>query len=132
MLVHFPIAIVTIGFLFELVALVIKKEIYLGKMSFYLLLLGTFFALVAVLTGTFFTTDLTGAAAEVQSTHETFAFLTLGLLIITSLLRIILLAKPGNNILKWFSFIFYLFAALSVSATGFFGGSLVYNYMLHI
>jgi uncharacterized membrane protein len=45
MLVHFPIAIVAIGFLAECISLITKKEFCLQKISFYLLMTGTFFAI---------------------------------------------------------------------------------------
>lgn len=130
MLVHFPIALVTIGFLFDLISLFIKKELCFTKMSFYLLITGTLAALAAVMSGVLFTSEMAGAAGEVRETHELFGFITLVILIITSLLRIILLKKQEKLSLKWLAFIFYALATLCVSATGFFGGNLVYNYMM--
>jgi len=131
MLVHFPIALVAIGFLAELASVFIKKEICLTKVGFYLLLFGTMSALIAWLTGIFFTADMSGSAGKIKETHELLAWITLGLLIVTSVLRIILqLSKTTNNKLKWLTFILYALAAASVSVTGFFGGNLVYNYMM--
>jgi uncharacterized membrane protein len=131
MLVHFPIALVAVGFLAELTSVFIKKEICLTKVGFYLLIFGTLSALVAWLTGMFFTSDMSGSAGEIRETHELFAWITLGLLLVTSVLRIILQTrKTANNTLKWLSFALYALAAISVSVTGFFGGNLVYNYMM--
>jgi len=130
MLVHFPIALVAIGFLADLISLFIKKELCFPKMSFNLLLLGTLSAIAAVLSGVFFTSEMSGTAGEVQETHELFAFITLSLLVITSFLRIIQLRKPENNNLKWSAFILYALATIAVSITGFFGGNLVYNFMM--
>ncbi len=130
MLVHFPIALVVIGFLADLVSLFIKKELIFSKMSFYLLIVGTLSAIAAVLSGLIFTTEMSGTAGQVQETHELLAFATLAFLLLTSLLRIILHRNPQNKNLKLFSFISYTLAALAVSATGFFGGNLVYNYMM--
>jgi uncharacterized membrane protein len=47
MLVHFPIALVAIGFIAELASVFIKKEICLTKVGFYLLIFGTLSALFA-------------------------------------------------------------------------------------
>jgi uncharacterized membrane protein len=133
MLVHFPIAIVAVGFLAELTSVFIKKEICLTKIGSYLLFFGTFCALLAWLTGIFFTSDMSGSAGKIRETHELLAWITLGLLIVTSVLRIIQLSRNiTNNKLKWISFVLYALAALSVSVTGFFGGDLVYNYMMPI
>ena len=130
MLVHFPIALVMIGFLADLASLIIKKELCFPKISFYLLIIGTLGALAAVTTGVFFTNEMSGAAGDVRETHELLAFATLLLLIITSVLRIILLRKPDNKGLKWSAFILYAIAAVLVSITGAMGGTLVYNYMM--
>jgi len=131
MLVHFPIALVTIGFVAELVSILIKKEVCAYKMSFYLLIFGTFSALVAWLTGILFTAEMSGTAGDIKELHEIFAGITVGLLIIASILRVIVLFQksPGSKI-KWIAFAFYLIATITVSITGYFGGTLVYNYML--
>jgi len=131
MLVHFPIAIVAIGFLAELASIYFKKETYLPKMSFFLLIVGTLSAIVTVLSGLFFTSDMAGAAEVVRENHELLAFVTLILLVATSTLRVILvLQKKEYPKLKWLAFTLYFLAMISVSITGFFGGTLVYNYMM--
>jgi uncharacterized membrane protein len=131
MLVHFPIALVAVGFLAELTSLYFKKEVCLSKLGFYLLLVGTLSALVAWLTGQLFTNEMSGAAGEIKEIHEFFAITTLGLLIVTSTLRIIIATKKIEkpNLSK-IAFILYALAAVSVSITGFYGGNLVYNYMM--
>jgi len=91
MLIHFPIALVAIGFLAEIAAL----------------------------------------AGEIKELHENFALLTLGILVVVSILRIYLKTKnkEASNI-KWIAFSLYGLAAICVSITGFYGGTLVYNYMM--
>jgi len=131
MLVHFPIALVVFGFLTELAALYFKKEIYLSRMGFILLIFGTLSAIMAWLTGNFFTADMAGSAGEIKETHELFAMITLGALLLTSVLRILLETKKSESSgLKWSALVFYGLAAISVSITGFYGGTLVYNYMM--
>lgn len=131
MLVHFPIALVAFGFLADCSSLFFKKEACLSKMGLYLLIAGTLAALAALLSGLLFTSEMSGAAGEVMETHELMAWLTVSALVITSLLRIYLLKQKQENIsLKWLAFGFYAAAAVLVSITGFFGGSLVYNYMM--
>lgn len=130
MLVHFPVALVVVGFLADLASMVVKKDFCFSKMSFYLLIISTLAAIVAVFTGVVFTSEMSGAAGGVRDTHELMAFVSMALLVVTSLLRIFLLQKPDNKNLKWISFICYALAAIAVSVTGFYGGSLVYNYMM--
>jgi uncharacterized membrane protein len=131
MLVHFPIALVMFGFLAELAFLFFKKELALSKMGYYLLIFGTLAALAAWLTGNFFTSGLEGEAGKIKETHELFATITLILLLVTSILQTtFFVLKNESAVLKTISFLFYGAAAISVSITGFFGGSLVYNYMI--
>jgi uncharacterized membrane protein len=130
MIVHFPIALVMFGFIAELGTLFFKKEICLTKAGFYLLIAGTLSALAAITAGILFTSEMSGAAGEVEEIHEIFAFVTVVLLVTTSIMRLLLIKKPENLKLKWAALVFYGLAALSVSLTGFFGGTLVYNYMM--
>ncbi len=131
MLVHFPIAIIVFGFIADFASLIFKKEACLSKTGFYLLIVGAFSAIVTVLTGILFTSEMTGSAGKIMETHELFAWITLSLVILTSVLRTYLLVKKKENLnLKWIAFVLYGLTTISVSVTGFFGGTLVYNYMM--
>jgi len=131
MLVHFPIALVVFGFIALCASLVFKNEKSLSVSSFYLLVVGTLSAVAAWLTGVLFTSDMTGAAGQIKEIHELAAFTTVCLLMITSLLSFFLKIKnKENSNFKWVVLVLYSLAALSVSVTGFYGGNLVYNYMM--
>lgn len=130
MLVHFPIALVAIGFLAEVLSLFVKKEAALSKISFYLLLTGTFFACCTWLSGVFFTSEMSGTAGEVKQTHQLFAGLSLALLLITSGLRLLQIRYTDNRILTRVSLLTYTLASVGIAITGFYGGTLVYNYMM--
>jgi len=131
MLVHFPIALIMVGFLFDLVSLLIKKEACLSFAGFWLLIIGTLATIVTFFSGVFFTPDMAGTAGMVKNIHATFAVITMLLLIINSFLRIYLKrSNRENSPMKWLSFAIYALAALMVGITGFYGGNLVYNYMM--
>ncbi|HZL12052.1 MAG TPA: DUF2231 domain-containing protein [Prolixibacteraceae bacterium] len=131
MLIHFPIALVLFGFLADCVSLFFKKEACLSRLGFYLLILGTITAATALLSGVLFTSEMEGAAGKIQETHEMFAWIALVTLLVTAALRIFLQTKNNENSnLKWISFALYGLAAVAVSITGYFGGTLVYNYMM--
>lgn len=132
MLVHFPIALTAVGFLFELIYLLNKKEVCLTKAGYYLLLLGTLAAVVTWLSGELFTAEMEGTSGQIRETHALLATITVILLIITSAIRIYIRAKKkeDNRTLKNMGFIFYGLATVSVFVTGNFGGTLVYNYMM--
>ncbi len=133
MLVHFPIALVVFGFLAVIASLLFKKTTSLPKIGFYLLVMGTLTGIAALMAGILFTNDLSGTAGSVQNTHETFAWITLGLLVVTtvywSFLRLKNHADFGVN---WITMVLYGLATVSVSITGYLGGSLVYDYMMPI
>ena len=133
MLVHFPIALVVLGFVADIASLYFKKEACLSKTGFYLLITGTFSAIFALLAGVLFTSEMSGSAGEIKEIHELFAWITVAALIIASLLRIYLkVKKREDSNLKWLAFILYGVATISVSITGLFGGTLVYSYMMPI
>ncbi|HAH24862.1 MAG TPA: hypothetical protein DCL77_14105, partial [Prolixibacteraceae bacterium] len=84
MLVHFPIALIMIGFIAECTSLYFKKETYWSLLGFYLLIVGTATALLALLSGVLFTAEMSGTANEVKETHEMFAWITLSILVAAS------------------------------------------------
>lgn len=133
MLVHFPIALGIIGCLFEFFELYFsqgKKQCSCGE---YLLYFATFSALLALLTGNFFTDSFTGKAEEMKNIHSAFAGITFTLLCLTT--GIYLFNRfwgYNNHIYHKIGFLFYCASAVSVGITGFFGGSLVYNYLIHL
>lgn len=133
MLVHFPIALIAFGFIAVFITVLFRKKHYLPKTGYYLLLAGTAMALIALLSGVLFTSDLQGSAASVQEQHETFAWITLILCIGTSIIWSFLKYRNQESTnMKWVVLVMYSLAAISVSITGFLGGTLVYNYMMPI
>jgi uncharacterized membrane protein len=50
MIVHFPIALIIVGFLADLIGILLKKEFF-SRTGFYLLILGTLGAVTAYITG---------------------------------------------------------------------------------
>jgi len=133
MLVHFPIALITFGFIAVFITVIFRKKQYLPKTGYYLLLAGTAMALIALLSGVLFTSDLSGSAEAIQEQHETFAWITLFLSIGTSIFWSFLKYRnqEGTN-MKWIVLVMYSLTAISVSITGYLGGTLVYNYMMPI
>jgi uncharacterized membrane protein len=132
MIVHFPIALITVGFLAEVVSLFLKSEKCLSKTGFYLMILGALSAIAAWSTGNFFTAEPTqGAIVGIFEKHETGALITMLLIIIGSVFRIYLVVKKKEETpLKWVAFGIYCLAFAAVTFTGFMGGTMVYNFMM--
>lgn len=132
MFVHFPIALITIGFIFDVIGMFVKKEYYFFKFAYYLMILGTISSIAAYLTGEFFTPELNGIIGEVKENHEIFAKITIFTIAIATLLRTYInYKKIENSKIKYLVIIFYALAIISVGITGYSGGTLVYDYAVH-
>jgi uncharacterized membrane protein len=132
LLVHFPIALILTGFLFDVVFLFYKEEKCLSKTGFYLMILGTLAAAVAYTSGQLFTNEPTqGEIVNVFERHELFALLTLIIMGIGSVIRIYAAVKKiDTKLITWAVFGLYFLGSLFVGLTGFMGGTMVYEYMM--
>jgi uncharacterized membrane protein len=132
MVVHFPIALITAGFLADVVYLFFKNEKWLTKAGYYLMILGALSAVAAWSTGQLFTAEPTqGEIVKVFERHEAGGFITMILMVLGSAFRIWLVSRNREETdLKWIAFGLYLLAFAAVTFTGFMGGTMVYNYMM--
>lgn len=131
MLVHFPIAIIAVGFLFDLLALFFKKEPWLSKAGYWLEIFGMAGAIFAFGSGYFFTSPMEGEAGIMRDKHELFATLTLIAIIFATVFRIVIvyLNKETSN-MKYLSLGLFFISFVFVSITGYLGGTLVIEYMI--
>ena len=131
MLVHFPIAIITIGFLFDLFSVFRKNEPCLSKTGYWLEIIGMVSAVLAFGSGYFFTSPMEGEAGIVRDDHELYATITLVSIILATLFRIVVryLNKESTNI-KYLSLALFFISFVFVSLTGYLGGVLVIDYMI--
>lgn len=131
MIVHFPVALITVGFLAELAYWFYKKEVCLSKTGLYMIILGTLGALAAIITGWYFTAELKGTAGEVKETHELFAKITFFVMLILCIFRLYLVyTKKEESKLRWIVLVLYALGAGLAGYTGYLGGTLVMNYMI--
>jgi len=130
MIVHFPIALLIVGFLFDLLSLILKKEFF-GRAGFYLLILGTIGVIAAYLSGEYAGGGITetGALKQALEIHETAALFSLWIMVGTALVRIALVAfKKYSGMLRWMAFALFLLGVLSIARTGYYGGELVFKH----
>jgi len=132
MIVHFPIALITIGFLADVLSMFFREEKCLSKTGLYLMVIGALAAVTAWSTGQLFTNEPSqGAIVEIFEKHETGALITMIIMLIGAAFRIWLVKnKKEESNLKWVSFGLYLIGFCAVTFTGFMGGTMVYNYMM--
>lgn len=129
MLVHFPIALLLVGFLFETIGL-FSARVFFGQAALYLLILGT-----AGVVAAFFSGDAAGAGMEegsmgkVLALHEQAAEVTLWLAIAAVALRVATtFLKSGQKWLKITAFVLFTFSVAAVARTGYLGGQLVFQH----
>lgn len=130
MIVHFPIALLIVGFLFDLIGIFVKKEFYC-KAGFYLLILGTLGVIAAYFSGDMAGDGISevGALKQALETHESAAMLSLWIMVIASVVRIGTVAfKKYSGAYKWIALALFLIGVLSIARTGYYGGELVFKH----
>lgn len=132
LLVHFPVALILAGFLADLLFL-FKKAAWLSNTGFFLMILGTLGAIMAVATGSLFTQEPTeGEVVRIYALHTRGALVTLLVMLFVTTLRFIFFLKHKEDRFRWSIFTLYLIGAAAVSFTGYMGGTMVYSYFLGI
>ena len=130
-LVHFPIALIYVGFLCELAYLFFKKEKLISEAGFWLFCVGAATVAAAYASGALLTKELYGTAGAVQASHELFAEITTISALIGAAFKIYLKSeKKEESNLKWIAFAIYLITIITLSITGYYGGMLVYDYLI--
>jgi uncharacterized membrane protein len=130
MIVHFPIALIIIGFLFEVVGVAANKEFY-SKAAFILLLLGAAGTVGAYITGNLAGGGLSemGPLKQALEAHEDSAVTTLWIVGGIAAARILMVAtKRFTGTLRWLAVAFYIVGVLAMARTGHLGGNLVYKH----
>lgn len=130
MIVHFPIALLIVGFLSDLVGLLTKREFF-TQAGFYLFTLGALGVIAAFITGSQAGDGIVeaGALKRALETHEGAAELTIWVVSIAAVFRIALfLLKKYSGVLKMVSLALGLLAVMAIARTGYYGGELVYKH----
>jgi uncharacterized membrane protein len=132
LIVHFPIALIIVGFFADVVSLFYKREKCLSKTGFYLMVLGALAAIVAWSSGQLFAGEPTeGEIVRIFVRHKTGALVTMILMLIGAAFRIWLVVKKKEETrMKWIAFGFYFLGFVAVTFTGLMGGMMVYDFML--
>lgn len=140
MIVHFPIALVITGFLFATIALFCKrcscsvgqapsdKASCVSKVGYWMLALGTLGAIGAVLSGFFFTSDMTGPMERILNTHQLLAISTLIVGFIASGVYTYYIYKARLKPVEYIGYALYFATVVLVSITGHYGGTMVYMF----
>lgn len=143
MLVHFPIALILVGFLFATVTLFCGKcckkcatdsdhskysVSCLEKVGFYLLTLGSLSAVAALIAGYVFTEEMVGVMGSMRDTHSSVAIaaMVVSLIACAVYAYYIYSAKKVRQVL-YIGYVLYLIAAVLIGITGHLGGEMVFG-----
>lgn len=131
--VHFPIGLLITGFLFKVISLKFKREVWTDG-SFILLLIGTAGSWISIYTGELADGIVSRKLCDptVLKDHQNiayiFAWLFTSALILESLARYILVNPKTKSISsKWLSTILISFGVLALGYVGHLGATLVYQ-----
>ena len=129
MLIHFPIALLLIGFLAELIALVVPKPFF-KQAAFAMLLIGSLGAIAAYISGSYAGAGIeSGPLKAPMELHEDAALITLLLAIVTALYRVGLQIFHLERLwARIVGVLLWLALAGSVARTGYLGGQLVFRH----
>lgn len=132
MTVHFPIALIVVGIYYNFTKLYKTKSLKISNTGVLLHLLGTISAVVACMTGEYFTHEHTGEAHDIKEIHELFANITMYVMIGISVLFLWMrYKKKESKAVNILVLTLMGVTLVSVAIAGYFGGSLVYDYMIH-
>lgn len=129
MIIHFPIALLLLGFLSEVVSFFVKQDFF-KRAAVYLLLLGALAAIAAYITGTYAGAGIEeGPLKEPMRLHQQAATITLWLAIVLGLLVAVVNYFRYTRVwVKWVGILLFAALAGSVARTGYLGGQLVYSH----
>lgn len=130
MLVHFPIALALVALLFDVLNYKLRQD-WLSKSAVVLTLLATLGAIVALLSGFFFTKPVAGLAETLKEVHVLYAVFSTVFLLVASVAGLIIAFKRRAS--QWATYLFtgaLLLAGIGISLTGMKGGSIVYDVWL--
>ena len=129
MVVHFPIALLMVGFLSEWISIYFNKDVF-RQFAFYLLILGTLGTIVSYLAGRAAGEGMDeGALNTAMELHEQAATISLWLTFTTSLVYVGIYKLNYNK--AWLRIVgLLLFTSVigSIARTGYLGGQLVYRH----
>ena len=130
MIVHFPIALLIVGFLFDITGLFIKRNFF-SWAGFSLLILGGLGVIAALLTGNLAGSGIAeeGMLKQALETHKSAALITVWLVAATVVFRVLLVwLKKYTGLLRVAAIGLFFISVLSIARTGYYGGELVYKH----
>ena len=129
MLVHFPIALLIVGFLFDL-ASAIGNRLFFQKAGLFLLILGTIGAMAAYLSGKAAGAGMEeGSLGRAAALHEQAAAITAWGSVGVSLLRLAFAAlNRYEGRFRLLNLLLFALLIASVARTGYLGGQLVFRH----
>lgn len=130
MIVHFPIALLIVGFISDLISIFFKNSFF-AKAGLFLLIFGTLGVVAAYITGNIEGDGLTetGPLKNAIEFHQDAALISLWIMVTTSVVRIaFIMMKKYEGAFKYLALFLFFIGVLSIARTGYYGGELVFKH----
>lgn len=129
MVIHFPIALILIGFIFEIIS-IFSKQIFFKQSSLALLIIGTVGVIIAYFSGNAAGDGMEeGSMARAMKLHEQAATFALWISIVTAVYYSLNFFLKINTLwIKIVGIILFTLSVAAISRTGYLGGQLVYQH----
>jgi uncharacterized membrane protein len=130
MVVHFPIALLIVGLIADIIGVAAKKEFF-TRAAFYLLVTGTIGVAAAYFSGESAGEGVieAGSLKAALENHEDAAQVTLLAMGVVALIRIgLVYTKRLTGIMQWVSVLLFAVGVLTMVRTAHYGGQLVYKH----
>ena len=129
MAVHFPIALLLIGFIAELLSLFVRRQFF-KEAAFYLLVTGALGTIVTYLSGNAAGQGMEeGTLGKAIALHEQAATFTLWLTAFTAVVYCaVFFLKYNKSWVRLASIVLFASVVVAIARTGYLGGQLVYRH----
>lgn len=129
MVVHFPIALLLVAFLSEIISIIFKKPFF-QQMGFYLLILGTIGTIASYLAGNAAGEGIEeGPLEKVMELHEQAGTIALWLTVFTAVIYLLInFLKYKKSWARIVSILLFAGVISAIARTGYLGGQLVYQH----
>jgi uncharacterized membrane protein len=130
MIVHFPIALIIVGFVAELIGAITKRDFF-TRIALFLLILGALGVVAAYVSGNFAGDGVeeAGALKTALDSHESAADIAIWLILILTGVRLVMAFK--GRLVGWRRWAAVALLAVGVAAiarVGYYGGELVFKH----
>ena len=128
MFVHFPIVLLLLATVAQLLVVVYPKNSTYKHISLFLIAFGCLGAFIAIKNAAHISGDADDKAIDIFKIHQRFGQITLYLSLFATILRLVFFKAMAKKWMEYILLILFFLISIVVSYTGHLGASMVYKY----